>query len=281
MPAGNRCAPALARAAPAERRPLLDRSERVSLTSPSPPNARPIRRVTTSNALKVSDRWSSIVGCVLPAASRVPSRVARTPARSSGNLHLSRVECPASPPRLTASDRPVHPVRRSDPYKSQEADPEMMEKMWSDPRLHGNKKKVGTDERGRPRFQAMNGAEKRAKRAGDALSAREREYEEMLERKRRLEEVRKAEADLAEASRPSKRAKKEKKEKKDKKSKRKKDKKEKKSKDKKDRRDKKSKKSKKSRRDSSSSSSSSSSESDSESDSREKYRLSAFFEKGA
>ena len=41
-----------------------------------------------------------------------------------------------------------------------------MEKMWSDPRLHGNKKKVGTDERGRPMFQAMNGAEKRAKRAG-------------------------------------------------------------------------------------------------------------------
>ena len=61
-------------------------------------------RVTTSAALKVSDRWASIVG--------------------------------------------------DDPYKSETANNEVMEKMWSDPRLHGNKKKVGLDAAGRPIFEA-------------------------------------------------------------------------------------------------------------------------------
>lgn len=146
----------------------------------------------------------------------------------------------------------------------------MMDKMWSDPRLHGNKRKVGTDEKGRAVYAAANGAEKRAKRNEDALAAREREFELMQEKKRRMEELAAAEAELAEASRPVKKSKKEKKEKKEKK---KKDKKEKKKKDKKAKKEKKSKKSRKS------SSSSSGSSSDSESDPTEKFRLSGFFSK--
>ena len=72
-------------------------------------------RVVTGNALKVSDRWSSIVG--------------------------------------------------SDPYASEKKeDGDVMEKLWADQRLHGNKRKIGTDERGMPIFEMLNGAEKREKR---------------------------------------------------------------------------------------------------------------------
>ena len=88
--------------------------------------------------------------------------------------------------------------------------------MWADPRLHGDKRKVGVDANGRPMFaSAMTGMEKRAKRSEDALEAREREYEEMLEKKRRRaeEEARMAEAPTAAAEddeRARKKAKKEK-----------------------------------------------------------------------
>ena len=168
-------------------------------------------RVVTGNALKVSDRWSSIVG--------------------------------------------------SDPYASEKKDGDVMEKLWADQRLHGNKRKIGTDERGMPIFEMLNGAEKREKRKGDAMAAREREYQLMQEKKRRMDEVRAAEQELAEASHKA--SKKHKKDKKDKKEKKKKHKKE-----------------KKSRRDRSSSDSSSESSSDDESDtedSTEKFRLSGFF----
>ena len=75
-------------------------------------------RVVTGNALKVSDRWSSIVG--------------------------------------------------SDPYASEKKeDGDVMEKLWADQRLHGNKRKIGTDERGIPIFEMLNGAEKREKRKGE------------------------------------------------------------------------------------------------------------------
>ena len=157
-------------------------------------------RVVTSAALKVSDRWSSIVG--------------------------------------------------SDPYASEKKPEDQvgMDKLWADQRLHGNKRKIGTDECGRPMFEVMNGAEKREKRKGDAMAAREREYELMQEKKRRMDEVRAAEQELAEAShKASKKHKKEKKEKKDKKSKKSKKKKEKK--EKKEKKSKKHKKEKKSRRD--------------------------------
>ena len=109
-------------------------------------------RVVTSAALKVSDRWSSIVG--------------------------------------------------SDPYASEKKPEDQvgMDKLWADQRLHGNKRKIGTDECGRPMFEVMNGAEKREKRKGDAMAAREREYELMQEKKRRMDEVRAAEQELAEAS---------------------------------------------------------------------------------
>ena len=183
-------------------------------------------RVVTGNALKVSDRWSSIVG--------------------------------------------------SDPYASEKKeDGDVMEKLWADQRLHGNKRKIGTDERGIPIFEMLNGAEKREKRKGDAMAAREREYQLMQEKKRRMDEVRAAEQELAEAShKASKKHKKDKKDKKDKKKKKKKEKKEKKEKKKKH------KKEKKSRRDRSSSDSSSDSSSNDDSDtedSTEKFRLSGFF----
>ena len=128
-------------------------------------------RVVTGNALKVSDRWSSIVG--------------------------------------------------SDPYASEKKeDGDVMEKLWADQRLHGNKRKIGTDERGMPIFEMLNGAEKREKRKGDAMAAREREYQLMQEKKRRMDEVRAAEQELAEAShKASKKHKKDKKDKKDKKKK--------------------------------------------------------------
>ena len=88
MPAGNRCArphlPARASSPPplprararsrASRPPsTLSRSSR---SRPPPPRlVTRSRRVVTSNALKVSDRWSSIVGCVH--ASPPPRRRAR------------------------------------------------------------------------------------------------------------------------------------------------------------------------------------------------------------
>jgi len=94
---------------------------------------------------------------------------------------------------------------RNDPYKSESgADPALIEKMWSDPRLHGNKKKMGTDERGRPVFSTMDGAAKRDKQKGEALSMREREFDLMQEKKRRMEELMAAEAELVEANRPAK-----------------------------------------------------------------------------
>ena len=65
-------------------------------------------RVVTGNALKVSDRWSSIVGLI---------------------------------------------------YASEKRRRGWMEKLWADQRLHGNKRKIGTDERGMPIFEMLNGAE--------------------------------------------------------------------------------------------------------------------------
>jgi len=154
-------------------------------------------RVTTSNALKVSDRWSSIVG--------------------------------------------------HDPYAAEKKeDNNMMEKLWADPRLHGDKKRIGTDERGLPVF-AATGAEKREKRTMDKLAAREAEFERIQARKRAAA----AEAAEAEELRHlEKKAKKDKKDKKDKKEKKeKKDKKEKKSK-KKHKKEKKEKKDKKEKKES-------------------------------
>mmetsp|Transcript_26156 Transcript_26156/g.41958 ORF Transcript_26156/g.41958 Transcript_26156/m.41958 type:complete len:176 (-) Transcript_26156:1039-1566(-) len=171
---------------------------------------------------------------------------------------------------------------RNDPYAADTAaDPNMIEKMWSDPRLHGNKRKVGTDEKGHPVYDATNGAEKRAKRSSEALNSREREYDLMQEKKRRMEEFMAAEAELLEANKPkpaaAKKSKKEKKrEKKDAKEAKKSKKKEAKESKKKDK--KKEKKSKKSRKSSGSSSSGSSSESEEE-DPTEKFRLSGFFSK--
>ena len=181
-------------------------------------------RVITSNALKVSDRWSSIVG--------------------------------------------------SDPYASDAkgVDGNLMEKMWADPRLHGDKKHMGQDAMGKHVYQTMDGAARRDARASDALAAREREYELMQEKKRRGDELRDAEQELMDLNnRPAKKAKKEKKEKKEKKAKKSK----KGKKEKKDKKEKKSKKSKRSRRESGSDSSSSS-ESESESEDN-RYKLSGFF----
>ena len=144
--------------------------------------------------------------------------------------------------------------------------------MWADPRLHGDKKRMGTDEKGRQVFEVMDGAARREKRGNDALAAREREYELMQEKKRRGDELRDAEQELMDLNnRPAKKAKKEKKEKKEKKSKKSK----KGKKEKKDKKEKKSKKSKRSRRESGSDSSSSS-ESESESEDN-RYKLSGFF----
>jgi len=108
-------------------------------------------RVVTSAALKVSDRWSSIVG--------------------------------------------------SDPYASEKKPEDQvgMDKLWADQRLHGNKRKIGTDECGRPMFEVMNGAEKREKRKGDAMAAREREYE-LMQEKNQLEDLLK----VLKASKPEK-----------------------------------------------------------------------------
>lgn len=88
MPAGNRCArphlparasspPPLPRARARSRAsPPPSTLSRSSRSRPPPPRlVTRSRRVVTSNALKVSDRWSSIVGCVH--ASPPPRRRAR------------------------------------------------------------------------------------------------------------------------------------------------------------------------------------------------------------
>ncbi|KAK3240969.1 hypothetical protein CYMTET_49222 [Cymbomonas tetramitiformis] len=148
-------------------------------------------RVTTSNALKVSDRWTAIVG--------------------------------------------------EDPYAQKEAqEGNMMEKLWADPRLHGDKRRIGTDDAGKAVF-AVSGQEKREARKMDAAAAREAEFLAKQQQKREREE----EATAKNEAREAKLMKKEKKKKKDKKSKKSKDKKRKK--DKKDKKDKKEKKEKKSK----------------------------------
>ena len=182
-------------------------------TPPPPPNARPIRRVTTSNAPKVSDRWSSIVGCVLPAASRVVSPVAEPPARSSGNGRAALENRRESSRRVSHADSSgiagppltqLHPVRRSDPYKSQEGRP-------GDDGEDVGAIRVCTATRrrwGHQRAADVSGDERRrrAKRSGGRLERARAGVRGDAGEKTAAEEVRKAEADLAEASRPSKRA---------------------------------------------------------------------------